>query len=34
MGARGHCENHYGQIVESYLRINGIIPPASRPSMQ
>lgn len=30
MGALGHCENHYGQIVE-YLRMNGIIPPASRP---
>jgi hypothetical protein len=26
----GHSENHYGQIVE-YLRMNGIIPPASRP---
>ena len=26
----GHAENHYGQIVE-YLRMNGIIPPASRP---
>jgi uncharacterized damage-inducible protein DinB len=25
-----HAENHYGQIVE-YLRMNGIIPPASRP---
>jgi len=25
----GHCFNHYGQIVE-YLRMNGIIPPASR----
>ena len=25
-----HSENHYGQIVE-YLRMNGIIPPASRP---
>ena len=25
----GHCEDHYGQIVE-YLRMNGIIPPASR----
>lgn len=26
----GHSENHYGQVVE-YLRMNGIIPPASRP---
>ena len=26
----GHSENHYGQLVE-YLRMNGIIPPASRP---
>ena len=26
----GHSENHYGQIVE-YLRMSGIIPPASRP---
>ena len=25
----GHCSNHYGQMVE-YLRMNGIIPPASR----
>jgi uncharacterized damage-inducible protein DinB len=25
----GHTENHYGQMVE-YLRMNGIIPPASR----
>jgi uncharacterized damage-inducible protein DinB len=25
----GHCFNHYGQIVE-YLRMNNIIPPASR----
>lgn len=25
----GHCFNHYGQMVE-YLRMNGIIPPASR----
>jgi hypothetical protein len=29
----GHAENHYGQIVE-YLRMNGIIPPASRPATQ
>jgi len=25
----GHCFDHYGQIVE-YLRLNGIIPLASR----
>ena len=25
-----HCMDHYGQIVE-YLRVNGLIPPASRP---
>src|SRR5277367_2699540 len=25
----GHCFDHYGQMVE-YLRINGIVPPASR----
>jgi hypothetical protein len=25
-----HAFNHYGQIVE-YLRMNGIVPPASRP---
>jgi uncharacterized damage-inducible protein DinB len=25
----GHCFDHYGQIVE-YLRLNGIVPPASR----
>ncbi len=25
-----HCNDHYGQMVE-YLRMNGIIPPASRP---
>ncbi|MGH9498774.1 MAG: DinB family protein [Terriglobales bacterium] len=25
----GHCFDHYGQMVE-YLRMNGIIPPASR----
>ena len=28
-GAVGHCFDHYGQMVE-YLRLNGIIPPASR----
>jgi hypothetical protein len=28
-GAAGHCFDHYGQMVE-YLRLNGIIPPASR----
>ena len=25
----GHCFDHYGQMVE-YLRLNGIVPPASR----
>ena len=25
----GHCFDHYGQMVE-YLRMNGIVPPASR----
>lgn len=25
-----HAQNHYGQMVE-YLRMNGIVPPASRP---
>ena len=29
VGVAGHCSNHYGQMVE-YLRINGIVPPASR----
>jgi hypothetical protein len=24
-----HCLDHYGQMVE-YLRMNGIVPPASR----
>jgi uncharacterized damage-inducible protein DinB len=28
-GAVGHCFDHYGQMVE-YLRLNGVIPPASR----
>jgi DinB family protein len=28
-GAVGHCFDHYSQMVE-YLRLNGIIPPASR----
>ena len=28
--AVAHCFDHYGQMVE-YLRMNGIIPPASRP---
>lgn len=28
-GAVGHCFDHYGQMVV-YLRMNGIIPPASR----
>lgn len=27
-----HCMDHYGQMVE-YLRMNGIVPPASRGSM-
>jgi hypothetical protein len=29
MGALAHSSNHYGQMVE-YLRMNGIIPPASQ----
>ena len=29
IGIAGHGSNHYGQMVE-YLRMNGIIPPASR----
>ncbi len=29
-GAFTHVYDHYGQLVE-YLRMNGIIPPASRP---
>jgi DinB superfamily len=29
-GATAHAFDHYGQMVE-YLRMNGIIPPASRP---
>jgi uncharacterized damage-inducible protein DinB len=29
MSALAHSSNHYGQMVE-YLRMNGIIPPASR----
>jgi hypothetical protein len=29
IGTAGHCSNHYGQMVE-YLRMNGIVPPASR----
>jgi hypothetical protein len=28
--AVAHSSNHYGQMVE-YLRMNGIVPPASRP---
>ena len=28
-GALAHSSNHYGQVVE-YLRMNGIVPPASR----
>jgi uncharacterized damage-inducible protein DinB len=27
--AAAHCFNHYGQMIE-YLRMNGIVPPASR----
>ena len=27
--AAGHCFDHYGQMIE-YLRMNGIVPPASR----
>ena len=27
-----HVDNHYGQMVE-YLRMNGIVPPASRPKV-
>ena len=30
IGASSHGFDHYGQMVE-YLRMNGIIPPASRP---
>ncbi len=29
MDAVAHSSNHYGQMVE-YLRMNGIVPPASR----
>jgi hypothetical protein len=29
LGVAGHCSNHYGQMAE-YLRMNNIIPPASR----
>jgi hypothetical protein len=29
VGVVGHCSNHYGQMVE-YLRMNRIVPPASR----
>jgi hypothetical protein len=29
IGAMSHSSNHYGQVVE-YLRMNGIIPPASQ----
>jgi uncharacterized damage-inducible protein DinB len=28
-----HANNHYGQMVE-YLRMNGIVPPASRPKVK
>jgi hypothetical protein len=27
--AAAHCFDHYGQMIE-YLRMNGIVPPASR----
>jgi hypothetical protein len=27
--APAHCFDHYGQMIE-YLRMNGIVPPASR----
>lgn len=30
VGMVGHSNNHYGQIIE-YLRMNGIVPPESRP---
>jgi len=30
INAVAHCFDHYGQLVE-YLRMNGIVPPASRP---
>jgi len=26
-----HCADHYGQLV-MYMRLNGIVPPASRPN--
>ena len=29
-GMIGHSNNHYGQIIE-YMRMNGIVPPESRP---
>ena len=31
--ATAHAFDHYGQVVE-YLRMNGIIPPASRPQQK
>jgi uncharacterized damage-inducible protein DinB len=31
VGMVGHSNNHYGQIIE-YMRMNGIVPPESRPS--
>jgi uncharacterized damage-inducible protein DinB len=31
--AIGHPQDHYGQMVE-YLRMNGIVPPASRPTVK
>ena len=30
VGMIGHSNNHYGQIIE-YMRMNGIVPPESRP---
>jgi uncharacterized damage-inducible protein DinB len=30
VGMVGHSNNHYGQIIE-YMRMNGIVPPESRP---
>ena len=30
VGMVGHSNNHYGQIIE-YMRMNGVVPPESRP---
>jgi hypothetical protein len=30
--AAWHVADHYGQLVE-YVRMNGIVPPASRPAL-